>query len=410
MKKHTLLAVFVAIAAFTVGMWGSMQNVSAKDTIKVIPAGVGKTVNVSNASNDKKASYSVTTKAGSSRTVANQNAGITIEVVPDNKSSNSTTKQNGTIAGIAYDKLVMANVEEAVNIRDAASEEGKIIGKFYKECGGTVLEKGNGWTKVQTGDVTGWINNDYLLFGNDAAELAQKVVEKTATCTTDCLRVRSEASKDAKVLELLAEGDQIEVVDEEGEWVKVEFSDGDLGFVSGEFVEISDVLGTGKTMEEINAQAEAERKEKEAALAASKKASDSSAAVAKSSAVAAPTATNNGAVAAGFSDLVLLAALIQAEAGTQPYEGQVAVGSVVMNRLRSGRYGGTIYSVIYAKSQFGPAGSGQVAQIAAAGPKASCLQAAQDALNGVSYVGTATHFRNIRSGYQGIVIGSHVFW
>ena len=82
----------------------------------------------------------------------------------------------------------------------------------------------------------------------------------------------------------------------------------------------------------------------------------------------------------------------------------------MMNRLKSGRYGGSVASVIYAKGQFGPAGSGQVAQIAAAGPKASCLQAASDALSGVSYIGGATHFRNVRSGYPGIVIGSHVFW
>ena len=78
--------------------------------------------------------------------------------------------------------------------------------------------------------------------------------------------------------------------------------------------------------------------------------------------------------------------------------------------MATGRYGNSIYSVIYAKSQFGPAGSGQVAQIAAAGPKATCISAAQAALSGVNYVGPATHFRNVNSGYSGIVIGSHVFW
>ena len=81
-----------------------------------------------------------------------------------------------------------------------------------------------------------------------------------------------------------------------------------------------------------------------------------------------------------------------------------------MNRLRMGKYGNNLYSVIYAKGQFGPAGSGKVAQIYAKGPKASCIQAAQDAMNGVSYIGAATHFRNVNSGYSGIVIGNHVFW
>ena len=102
--------------------------------------------------------------------------------------------------------------------------------------------------------------------------------------------------------------------------------------------------------------------------------------------------------------------LIQSEAGNECFEGQVAVGNVVMNRLRTGKFGGSLYSVIYAKGQFSPAGSGKVAQICAQGPKATCVQAAQAALAGTSYVGAATRFRPVSSGYQGQVIGNHVFW
>ena len=298
----------------------------------------------------------------------------------------------------------MADVEEAVNVRESASEDSKILGKFFKECGGRILERGDGWTKVSTGELTGWINNDYLMFGDEAVELALKVVEKTATCTTDCLRVRKEADPDATVLDLLAVGDQMAVIDQEGEWTRVEFSDGDQGYVSSEYVTIADSLGTGKTMEVIAAEEEKVRKSQEEAEAAVRKAKVDEGRTTKT------TETNTGSVPAEVSDQVLLAALIQAEGGNQPYEGQVSVGTVVMNRLKSGRYGGSIASVIYAKGQFGPAGSGQVAQIAAAGPKASCLQAAQDAINGTSYIGAATHFRNVSSGNPGIVIGSHVFW
>ena len=67
-------------------------------------------------------------------------------------------------------------------------------------------------------------------------------------------------------------------------------------------------------------------------------------------------------------------------------------------------------SVIYAKGQFSPAGSGRVAQICAQGPKSSCVAAAQAALGGASYVGAATKFRPVSSGYEGIVVGNHVFW
>lgn len=63
----------------------------------------------------------------------------------------------------------------------------------------------------------------------------------------------------------------------------------------------------------------------------------------------------NSAVAASVDDVTLLAALIQCEAGNECYEGQLAVGAVVMNRVRSGRYAGSIYGVIYQAGQFPPA-------------------------------------------------------
>ena len=118
----------------------------------------------------------------------------------------------------------------------------------------------------------------------------------------------------------------------------------------------------------------------------------------------------NKAAALAADDSVLLAALIQCEGGEEPYEGQVAVGAVVMNRVRSGAYPNTVKGLIYASGQFTPAGSGQVGRVVASGKiKASCLQAAQEAMAGSTPVGTATHFRRAGS-REGIVIGHHVFW
>lgn len=109
-----------------------------------------------------------------------------------------------------------------------------------------------------------------------------------------------------------------------------------------------------------------------------------------------------------ISDQTLLAALIQCEAGKEVYDGQVAVGAVVMNRLHAG-YASNIHDVIYQKSQFGPAGSGSVAKVAAQGPSASCMQAAADALAGSDPAGGAKNF--CRAGRRsGTVIGNHVFY
>jgi spore germination cell wall hydrolase CwlJ-like protein len=106
---------------------------------------------------------------------------------------------------------------------------------------------------------------------------------------------------------------------------------------------------------------------------------------------------------------MLLAALIQCEAGNQPYEGKLAVGAVVMNRVRSGGYPNTISGVIYASGQFTPAGNGKVAKRLEAGIQESCIQAAREAIAGASNVGGATHFRRAGN-HDGLVIGNHVFW
>ena len=109
-------------------------------------------------------------------------------------------------------------------------------------------------------------------------------------------------------------------------------------------------------------------------------------------------------------DRKLLANLIYCEAGGEPYEGQVAVGAVVMNRVRSGAYPDSIHGVIYASGQFTPAMSGKVNRVLESGRiKDSCLQAAQEALSGVSNVGDMTHFRR-NNGREGLVIGNHVFY
>nr|MCR5774913.1 cell wall hydrolase [Lachnospiraceae bacterium] len=118
--------------------------------------------------------------------------------------------------------------------------------------------------------------------------------------------------------------------------------------------------------------------------------------------------TNNGGISASTDDETLLAALIQCECNG-PYEAQLAVGAVVVNRANGGY--GSISNAIYAPYQFGPASSGKLARTLSSGAiSATARQAAHDAINGVSNVGNAKYFRNVSSGHAGIVIGNHVYW
>ncbi len=111
------------------------------------------------------------------------------------------------------------------------------------------------------------------------------------------------------------------------------------------------------------------------------------------------------------SDLYLLANLIYCEAGGEPYQGQVAVGAVVINRVRSEKFPDTVVGVIYQKRQFSPVASGRL-ELALTVNKAtpSCYQAAQEAMSGVTNVGDCLFFRTPIKGLTGISIGGHIFY
>ncbi|MCR5127328.1 MAG: cell wall hydrolase [Lachnospiraceae bacterium] len=300
--------------------------------------------------------------------------------------------------------IVMADVYSSVNVRTEPSEEAELAGKLYKDCGGYILEYTDSWTKIESGRLVGWVRNDYLMFGEEAKANAEEVGSYRATVNTTTLRVRTEPSTEASCSGMVAEGDVYEVVSQEDGWVAIDF-EGDNGYINTEYADISFHIDYGETMQAIEAREAAEKKAREEAAAAQARAAAATAAAKRE----ADRNQYYGVYAADASDVVLLGALIQCEAGNQPYEGKVAVGAVVMNRLRSAAYPNTLYGVIYASHQFSPAGCGALDRRIAKGVDQSCLQAAQEALNGRSNVGNATHFRRTGA-HDGIVIAGHVFW
>ena len=311
------------------------------------------------------------------------NAGIT-EIVEPMTSEDFETYE--TL--IEWGNLCMPNVKEYVTIRTEANKESEAVGRLYKGGAAEVLEYGNEWTKVVSGDCEGYIATEYLEFGADAKEIAQRDCNNVATVTTETLKIRAEASEESKTRDLIGLGEKADVLGEENGWLKIKYEDGEA-YIKAEYATVEFEVGEAQTMEQIRAA-------EEAAEAARRKAE---------------LKKQYDAVRASGNEVQVLGALIQLEAGNQPYEGQLAVGAVVMNRVRSARYPNTIADVIYAPGQF-PAASKRVHEVMARGVKASCLQAAQEAINGVSNVGGFTHFKNARSGVNGahIIIGNHVFY
>lgn len=108
-------------------------------------------------------------------------------------------------------------------------------------------------------------------------------------------------------------------------------------------------------------------------------------------------------------DLAMLAALIECEAGGESYEGKLAVGSVIMNRVRSSSFPNSIVGVIYQSGQFSPVASGRFASVLSRGAASGCVQAAQECLSGKTTV-SSLYFRRNTGDIQGTVIGNHVFY
>ncbi len=283
-------------------------------------------------------------------------------------------------------KLVMANVKESMNIRKEPDANSEKLGLLYADCGGEILERGQGWTKIQSGNLIGWAKNDYLFFGEEALKKAEELGVYEAKVNATGLRIRKEPSTEASIWGNVEKDAVYPAVTEytTPEWVAIEYG-GALGYISAEYVTMEFTIDHGETWADIEEREKREMKERQKLI------------------------VQEGASVIGTTDEMLLAALIQMEAGNQPYEGQVAVGAVVINRMNSPAYPNTLAGVIYASGQFTPTRTGRVEELALKGPKESCIQAAKAALAGETTVGGAMHFRRAGS-HEGIVIGNHVFW
>ncbi len=114
--------------------------------------------------------------------------------------------------GDSQSTLVMANVKSALNVRSEANENADKVGKLYKDCGGLILERRDGWTKLQSGNIIGWASDEFLLFGDEARMLANDVGKMIAMVNTEAVWVRMEPSTEAGMYGLLPKGEIVEVL------------------------------------------------------------------------------------------------------------------------------------------------------------------------------------------------------
>lgn len=177
-----------------------------------------------------------------------------------------TTKETSTATESKYANKAVADIYSTttLNIRKKGSINAKIVGKMKKGNIATVLKKGSEWSKVRSGNVTGYVKNQYLVFGDEIKNFAKQNVKKVAKVQTETLRVRKKASTDSKIVTLVSEDDKLKVKKQTDDWAKVKV-DGQTGYVSKDYAKVTYSFGKAKSMKQIQAEQAAKEAQKQAA-------------------------------------------------------------------------------------------------------------------------------------------------
>jgi len=269
-----------------------------------------------------------------------------------------------------YKNKAVAITDPYLDVYDTTDEDtSEVVGRLYTNTLVDVDSVGKEWTKVSSGNCEGYVLTQCLCFGEEAEALAQEVG--------------------------------------------------------------TDNLLTGYTIAEIQAieaEEEAARLAEEARLEAEAEAARAAAAAEEArkqriiaNTISGTDITYNPTMSVSDDDIWLMACIIDWEAGSQPYAGKLAVANVILNRVRSGHYPGTVTGVIYQRSQFSGVSDGagnpseRFAQRLANGPRnTECMQAALEALSGVNNIGGYTSFRalytvDVNNYSDFVIIGDHIF-
>lgn len=201
-----------------------------------------------------------------------------------------------------FSNLVIAQVNNYVNVRSIPSEEGEIVGKLYDKSVGEKLGEENGWYKIQSGNCTGYVKGEYCVTGEEANVLAKEIGLRIATVTTTTLKVRQEPSMEASVLGLVPIEDELTVLEELDDWVKVDIEEGD-GFVSKEYITLKTEFVKAESKEEEEARLKKEEAARKAAREAAQKKAQQSQPQGGAEAVAPPSVSGsgNGAAVANYA-------------------------------------------------------------------------------------------------------------
>ena len=161
-----------------------------------------------------------------------------------------------------YAKLAIARVDKYVNVRSLPSTDGQILGKIYNGAVAHIIEtagENDEWFHVTSGNVEGYIKTEYFIYGKDAAEVIEDYVTRYAIIKAQRLNVRKDTSTESRRIGYLDQGERAKITENLGDWLKVEYSEGQTGYVSSEYVDVTEEFTYAISIEEERAELERQR-------------------------------------------------------------------------------------------------------------------------------------------------------
>ena len=155
-------------------------------------------------------------------------------------------------------QLAFAQCDEYINVRSEASADSEVVGKVYNKGSVTILGQIGDWYQVQSGNATGYVNAAYFATGEAAQAIADEVAYNVATVYPEALTVRSEPSEDSEPIGTVYSTDELEVVQYDGDWMKVALGNDVYGYVSAYYVGYDTYYATAETLDEEQARLDQE--------------------------------------------------------------------------------------------------------------------------------------------------------
>ncbi|MDD6332296.1 MAG: SH3 domain-containing C40 family peptidase [Clostridium sp.] len=232
--KKTVISVAIMVTVGTGLIFGT-RAVTPQQKIEAVPAAVEQ-AEISELDVEMKMESGATEETTEEATEATE----ATEAVPEEPTCQYPEWQDS----------VVANIEGSLRVRAEAGTDAEIVGKLYPYAVATIVERGDAWTKIESGSVSGYVANEFLLFGDDAGAYITENYKYCATVEVPALNVRQDASTESACIGSVTGGQELDILGETDEWVQIQYSEDTVGYVAKEFVNVGWNYPTAMTLEE----------------------------------------------------------------------------------------------------------------------------------------------------------------